>query len=510
MTRPGTTGTALRHMKAGGSLLVAILAAAPAAAARPTNADCNTRVNDTAALLLECIQQQPLWSHLQDFQTIADQNPGTEGHGNRDTGQPGYLASVNYVQALMTEAGYTVTIQPYQIHGFALAAEPRLSIPGVTSVYGQDWFVARQSGDGAVTAPVQPIADACVSGGFRGFRRGNIALIRRGFCGFDSEIANARAAGAVGAILYNDGATAQRKGPNSPTGAFPVALAEDAAIPVVGTASAAIGAALNAKYLTGSAPVARLEIRTKPKTTITDYNLIADSPYGNVDHTVVVEGHLDSIYGAGILDNASGSATILEIALKLAHTPTRNHLRYIWFGGEEINLLGSAYYTKTLSVTQRSRIVFDVDADVTATPNYAVLIADPAHASNVKRFPSNVVPASARGTKDFTTYFASVGIPVRKAGFGNDGTDSNSFSLIGIPNTGLLTQQDCCKPAPQVALWGGYLGNYEGQIPSLNGGCVDRPNRWCDNLANNNPIVLEFASKAVADVVFELANDPGI
>ena len=58
-----------------------------------------------------------------------------------------------------------------------------------------------------------------------------------------------------------------------------------------------------------------------------DYNVIADSPYGDPKHVVVIDAHLDSIYGAGMLDNASGSTTILEIALDMAKTHTRNRLR---------------------------------------------------------------------------------------------------------------------------------------------------------------------------------------
>jgi len=107
-----------------------------------------------------------------------------------------------------------------------------------------------------------------------------------------------------------------------------------------------------------------------PTASIVDYNLIAESPFGDPNHTVVVDAHLDSIFGAGMLDNASGSTTILEIALNMAKTQTRNRLRYIWFGGEEIGLFGSTYYTTTLSQAQRKRIAFDIDMDVTATPNF--------------------------------------------------------------------------------------------------------------------------------------------
>ena len=248
-----------------------------------------------------------------------------------------------------------------------------------------------------------------------------------------------------------------------------------------------------------------VDIRTQRKSAI-DYNVIADSPYGDGGHIVVLDAHLDAIYGAGMLDNASGSVSILEVALNLAHTPTRNRLRYIWFGGEELGLLGSDYYTRTLPPDELRRIAFDVDADVTATPNFDVLVADPGHAHNAGKFPPNVVPQSQVGNRAFTRYFRSAGIASRLANFGNDGTDSNSFSLVGVPNTGILTQQDCCKKAWEVAIWGGFLGNYEGNVPGHNGGCVDFPGRWCDNLSNNDPFVLTFVSKAVASVSLTLAN----
>jgi len=270
--------------------------------------------------------------------------------------------------------------------------------------------------------------------------------------------------------------------------------------------SNAIAIDLTRTYAQGHAAAAHIDIHTQPKSDI-DFNVIADSPFGDPDRLVVVDAHLDSIYGAGMLDNASGSTTILETALALARTKTVNRLRYLWFGGEEIGLLGSHFYTQHLDRKNLERIVFDVDVDVTATPNFDVLIADPAHAHNVYKFPPNVVRQSRVGNRDFAGYFRSAGIPSRNARFGNDGTDSNSFSLVGVPNSGILTQQDCCKHEWEVDIWGGYLGNYEGSVPGHNGGCVDWPNRWCDNLSNNDPFVLEFVSRAVAYVTLELAND---
>jgi len=56
-------------------------------------------------------------------------------------------------------------------------------------------------------------------------------------------------------------------------------------------------------------------------------------------------------------------------------------------------------------------------------------------------------------------------------------------------------------------MFGGSLGNYDGNIPSFDGGCVDNPFRWCDNLSNNDPNVLTFMSKAFANTTVRMAFD---
>ncbi len=499
-------------------LLAHLAASTPAAHAAPLDtlandatasaATCPTRVNDTPRKLLSCIRSDALWAHLVDLQAISDAHPGADGHGNRDVGTTGYKASVDYVSQLMTAAGYAVTVQPYTFIQQVVVGTPQLAIDGVPEVHEQDFHVARLSGGGTLSAPAalaSGTGTACDAQELASFPRGHVALLQRGACRLDVQVAHAQAAGAAAVVLYNVSPVRDAAGKGRDDGAaYPARLVRPATLPVLGVLSYARGDALRTRTLAGHAPVVRVDVRTRAQSG-TDWNLIAESPFGDPAHTVVVEGHLDSIYGAGILDNGSGSATILEIALNLAKTPTRNRLRYVWFGGEEVGLLGSAYYTQNLSAAELQKIAFDVDADVTATPNYVYLIADPANASDRNRFPPNVVPGSAPGTQLFKDIFAQAGIPVRSASFGNDGTDSNSFSLVGIPNTGILTEQDCCKSSQEVATWGGAPGNYEGNWPGFDGGCVDRARRWCDNLSNNDPAVMEIASRAVAYVVLQLA-----
>ena len=467
---------------------------------------CEARSNDTADRLLECIQGTALWSRLSVFQAISDANPGPDGHGNRDTGTSGYQASVNFVARLMRQAGYTVTIQTYQFLTGDVVGTPQFDVDG-QSYPSEQWFVAGLSAGGILNSPVQPAlrsGTGCSKNEFDGFLPGNIALLKRGSCAYDTQVNHATQAGAAGVILYNSPAMPGHSEVDY-GGAFPARLTRNSKIPVVGVASYAIGGDLRQRYLSGAAPIAHIDIRTQPRA-VTDYNVIADSPLGDPAHVVVVDAHLDSVFGAGMLDNASGSTTILEIALKMANTSTRNQLRYIWFGGEELGLHGSAYYTTHLSQSQRKQIAFDIDADVTATPNFDYMIADPAFAGNRDQFPPNVIPQSRVGNQFFTNFFTAQGLPSQSAPFGNAGTDSNSFALIGVPNTGILTRQNCCKEQSEVDTWGGFQGNYEGHIPGFDGGCVDWPQRWCDNLSNNDPTVLEVASRATAFVVLNMAN----
>jgi len=102
-------------------------------------------------------------------------------------------------------------------------------------------------------------------------------------------------------------------------------------------------------------------------------------------------------------------------------------------------------------------------------------------------------------------YFDSVGL--NHEFLSPTGTDAFSFNLAGIPASGLLTGQDCCKSQQEVNLFGGFPGNYEGNVPGTDGGCVDNPFRWCDNLKNNDPTVLTFMSKAFASMVVQMAFD---
>src|SRR5262249_17831081 len=82
-----------------------------AGTARPVSAaGCATQVNDSQSTLLPCITQFDLWSIMQDFEGIAKANLSpADGHPSRNSGEPGYKASADYVKKRMEAAGYDVT-----------------------------------------------------------------------------------------------------------------------------------------------------------------------------------------------------------------------------------------------------------------------------------------------------------------------------------------------------------------------------------------------------------------
>ena len=497
------------------------LLAAPTASAI-TSAECDARVNDTPSKLAECIQTADLWDHMKAFQEIADQNPGPDGHASRNSGEPGYKASADYVASKMEQAGYDVTLQKYKFLYYAFTGIPSFSEVSPTPrtyMLNVDWGPGQSTGTadaliqpaGGIVVPPTATSSStsgCTAADFNSSMQDRIALIQRGGCNFGVKVQNAQAAGAKGVIIFNEGNPGR-------TDLLVGSLVDAAGNPIVPTIPVAFinfadGVNLLDQFQHGTPPEMNISIEAIVDPNRDDWNVIAESKGGDKNHVVVVDAHLDAIYGAGMLDNASGSATILDVAQKMKNVEPRNKLRFIWFGGEELGLLGSAYYVNNLSSSELSHIGYDLDADVTATPNYTIGVLDPAGPDlfsgvSTNTFPNRVYKASTVARDQAIAYFDSIG--KNHELFSPQGTDAFSFNAVGIPASGLLTGQDCCKNQDEVDLFGGYLGNFEGNIPSVDGGCVDNAFLWCDNLSNNDPDVLTFMSKAFATMTVQMAFD---
>ena len=227
----------------------------------------------------------------------------------------------------------------------------------------------------------------------------------------------------------------------------------------------------------------------------TGYNLIADWPGGDTSDTLMIGAHLDSVTaGPGINDNGSGSAAILETALAVARTgfqPSR-HLRFAWWGAEELGLRGSTYYVNSLTSAQRNAIGAYLNFDMVGSPNPGYFLYDGDNSDGVGSGPG---PAgSAQIERTLADYFASIGVPTRGTDF--DGrSDYGPFIANGIPAGGTFTGAEGRKTSAQVQLWGGTTGAFDP--------CYHRS---CDTSSNISDTALNRNADAIAYAVWTLAD----
>src|SRR3954451_6880709 len=128
-----------------------VMLAVPAGASAAAPKDCDKRNNDTPKKLVECIQTNDLWAHMVNLENIAKAYPGPDGKPSRNSGEPGYKASADYVANLMNQAGYDVTIQTYKFDYYAYTGVPAFS---ETSPVAHDYVLSDEWGPGQTTGTV--------------------------------------------------------------------------------------------------------------------------------------------------------------------------------------------------------------------------------------------------------------------------------------------------------------------------------------------------------------------
>jgi aminopeptidase YwaD len=102
----------------------------------------------------------------------------------------------------------------------------------------------------------------------------------------------------------------------------------------------------------------------------TSHNIVVDIPGKGADKNLTLSGaHYDSVARCnGSSDNAGGSVTLLKVAEHFAkHQPARD-LRLIFFGAEELGLLGSSAFVKAHKEELAERVPFLLNIDVAGDP----------------------------------------------------------------------------------------------------------------------------------------------
>jgi Zn-dependent M28 family amino/carboxypeptidase len=473
---------------------VAVLALAGtglAATAGPAQAADNTKLGRKLA---KEITVDGVNRHLIAFQRFADANGKT-----RLAGTPGQALSATYVHDKLAAAGLDVSYQDFEFPFFQQLGDEQLTrvSPEPRVFAGADTTTYTYSGSGDVTAAVVPVdlvipatpapssTSGCEAADFAGFPAGSIALLQRGTCTFEIKLANATAAGASAAIIFNEGQPGR-------TEAFAGSLGVPQSIPVVGI-SYADGVEFNT--LAQAGPVTARVVTNTLSEIRTTRNVIAETPGGRADNVVMAGSHLDSVAaGPGINDNGSGSAALLELGLKLADEKVKNKVRLAWWSAEELGSLGSSYYVSQLDTEQQLDISLYLNFDMIASPNWARFLYDGDNSDGVGA--GSGPYGSGQIEQLFTSYFAESDQPVVGTDF--DGrSDYKGFIAVGIPSGGIFTGAEGIKTAEQATLFGGTAGvAYDVCYHAA-----------CDTLGNINRTALSQNAKAIGFAVGRYALD---
>ncbi|HWN49906.1 MAG TPA: M20/M25/M40 family metallo-hydrolase [Xanthobacteraceae bacterium] len=431
--------------------------------------------------------------HLEALQEIASANGG-----NRAAGTPGYDRSAEYVAERLKEAGYIVRFEEFEFPFFEERAAPVLVMSRPDGV--QELAPASavrtlaDSGSSDVTAPLREVnlqlgaappaasASGCETGDFRDFERGAVALIRRGTCQFQTKVENAVAAGAIGVVIMNEGTDGR-------TDVFSGRLNKPVAIPVVGV-SFAFGSVLGIAAQADGAPTVHFAVNAVAGKR-SSRNVVAETSIGSDGPWIVVGAHLDSVpEGPGINDNGSGSAAVLEAALRLAHesTQARSRTRFAFWGAEERGLVGSRHHVNSLSEEERRHIALYINLDMVASPNFARFVQGSAA--------TDAGPA-AIARRALIAEFREHNLNIEERTGGRFGSDDSSFSQKDIPTVGLYTGAGGSKSETQAGLFGGTAGRpYD---PCYHQACDTIENIDRDVLEQNTGALVR-ALKAAANV----------
>ncbi|KAL0261518.1 hypothetical protein SLS55_002948 [Diplodia seriata] len=426
----------------------------------------------TSDALQAGITTDGLMGNLANLDTIA-----TENGGNRAFGLPGYAASVDYISSQLAKYNGTSKTWVQDFPALFNRVESITFQVDNTSYYVYGLTYSPSTTPEGVTAPLVlgPTGDAgCTVEGYADYDvRDKIVLVERGTCPTGGTLAGrirpAAAAGASNVIVYNNVASKVTGGTLS--------APDPAGFVSSGFINQADGHALRARLLAGEALAARFQQTQTIEEQLTQ-NVFAETLGGDARNVVMLGAHLDSVQaGAGINDDGSGTALILELFKALSQFKVKNKVRFAWWGAEENGLVGSRAYTAGISTGTSGGAADDIllylNFDMVSRGYYGVFDGDgSAHGLAG-------APGSAAIEALFVDHLARQGLNVTPAAF-TGGSDYAPFmDTLGKPVGGLHT------------------GTGVDQDPCYH--------QACDTYDNANPTTLTVNAKAAAHVLATLA-----
>ncbi|NGO73488.1 M28 family peptidase [Streptomyces sp. SB3404] len=427
------------------------------------------------------------YRHLKALQRLTDRYGGT-----RAAGTPGYAASARYVKKQLTAAGYRVRYQRFSFPDFEPVTETaRATGPARRTLHPLMAQFSASTPKGGLRARLAVVpGPGCAAGEYaQAAARGRIALVAGGSCSLARKQKTAHAAGAR-AVLLNIGAPGADANIR-----FFVVPREDARVPTA-VLSRRESEQLTADAATGRPVELDLTLRGRHMRT-SSFNLLADTPTGDPDRTVVLGAHLDGAReGPGINDNATSAAMVLETALRLAPhlDQVRHRVRFAWWGAEELIVQGSQHYVDALTPAELRGHALNLNFEMIGSPNFARMVHDGDDSDGTGAGPGP--PGSDTIERELAGHFARQGLPTASRDL--DGrSDYAPFMAAGVPVGGGMGGSNQLKTPRWQRLFGGAAGQWLDP-------CY---HQVCDRIEHVDRALFGQFGKAMAHVTGRFAED---
>lgn len=335
----------------------------------------------------------------------------------RITGTEGEEAAADYIAGQFKSYGLNVRRQEFDIVNWFNGSESLEMTSPETRVF--DVANYQYSCATPKTGIEAEVVDCGLGypGDFPSDTVGKIALISRGEFTFAEKVQNAADAGAVAAIIYN----------NRP-GAVNGTLGDPSKIPAMEMLQED---GLYIKNMLSDGNTVRLSMYSECTIDYgTSQNVIGSlkADRGNKSNgTIVIGAHMDCVDTPGANDNASGVATMLEVARVLSKEKLAYNIEFAAFGAEEIGLVGSYQYIDSLNEKEFKDIVAMINMDM-------VGVGDAVGVMTVEETAESFVADLAE------VYLDKFGYPHDRST--SSSSDHEGFELSGIPSVFLDYHED--------------------------------------------------------------------
>ncbi|KAI0887301.1 uncharacterized protein GGS22DRAFT_186135 [Annulohypoxylon maeteangense] len=416
------------------------------------------KADKTLQALPVLIDQHNIHKHLQSLQEIAHAN-----NGSRMAGSHGHNQTIEYIRNELDSLGYYVEVQKFEgimpvndhatlvVNGNRLHAEPVGWSPSA-ALTDRPLVIIGEDGCYDYDYPIETI--------------GAIVVVNGEGCSFSVKSLAAQSCGADAILIHEDTQlTPSLGGHNS-----------------LHLPSARISEKAFNDILDQPHPLWVDFVRISTKT---------EWECGDDENTLMVGTHTDSVgKSAGINDNASGIASLLEVAARLTKFKTGSRVKFAFWTAAEPCLLGSKHFVSSAYPEELRKIRLYLDVNMLGSSNGALKVYSEDYSSGTSS-PHHAPFGSLDATFALQDGFGVQGAQSIGITRISNRSDYAPFFNAGIPFAGLFSGANGLKTREEAQLYGGRAGHpYDGHY--------HQPE---DNITYINMTTLLLNTKALAHTV---------